>query len=124
MPSEQEIQRWLGEPVEILIVRSDLFVLNKKSYPVMSRAHQAVVLKFLAMGAKIALKCSTADQQCLRNYVEYLNYLIKQDHSRKNNITSGWVSVVSALAYIPCRLFLRLLNVSNCSIPSCAPQIR
>lgn len=82
LPPQEEILRWLGEPVEILILRSDIFILNKKNYPVLSRAHQAVVLEFLNMGAHLILKANAEDHSSLRNYVEYLKYLITQNQRR------------------------------------------
>jgi type II protein arginine methyltransferase len=37
IPSEEELARWLGEPVECLIIPSQLFIINQKNYPVLKR---------------------------------------------------------------------------------------
>lgn len=78
MPSEEEILRWLGEPVEAVIISADTFVLNKKNYPVLSKAHQRVVLEFLNMGASIVLRANTEDHASLINYLDYLKHLTSQ----------------------------------------------
>ena len=47
LPSEQEIERWTGEPVKALVVPTSIFLTNKKGFPVLSRAHQNVIRRFL-----------------------------------------------------------------------------
>ena len=47
LPSDQEIERWTGEPVKALVVPTRVFITNKKGFPVLSRAHQNVIRMFL-----------------------------------------------------------------------------
>ena len=43
LPSEQELNRWFGEPIKAISVPTSIFIFNKKGFPVLSTAHQAVV---------------------------------------------------------------------------------
>ena len=40
LPSYTVLQRWLAEPVRAVILSTNLFLTNKKGYPVLSRTHQ------------------------------------------------------------------------------------
>lgn len=77
LPSEEELLRWLGEPVEMLIIPSDIFINNPKNYPVLSKAHQSVVMQFLNQKSHLCIKANNADGQRLKNCVDYLKYLIQ-----------------------------------------------
>lgn len=77
LPSEEELLRWLGEPVELLIVPSDVFINNAKNYPVLSKAHQSIVGRFLGMHAHLAIKGAGDDGVRLKNCVDYLKYMIQ-----------------------------------------------
>lgn len=88
LPSREHILRWLGEPLELLIIHSDIFILNRKNYPVLSKAHQAVVIQFIRMGVNLALKTTSEDQTSLKNYVDYLKHLIA--HNRGEDIMHGY----------------------------------
>lgn len=46
LPSDDEIERWLSEPIRALVFSTDLFLTNKNGFPVISKAHQAVLNKF------------------------------------------------------------------------------
>lgn len=46
LPEDEMIQRWLAEPVKAVLVSTSLFLTNKKGYPVLSKAHQAVLRSF------------------------------------------------------------------------------
>lgn len=74
IPSEDELNRWLGEPVEYIIISADLFVMNKQNYPVLLKTHQQLLAKFLKFPIRIMVK-SNSDDPMLKTYVEYLYYL-------------------------------------------------
>lgn len=46
IPSSESIDRWLGEPVRCVVIPTSLFLSNKAGFPVLSRAHQAVMRRF------------------------------------------------------------------------------
>ncbi|ORX44093.1 Skb1 methyltransferase [Hesseltinella vesiculosa] len=43
LPDDDELDRWLAEPVKALIVPHDVFVANPKQYPVLPKPHQDFV---------------------------------------------------------------------------------
>lgn len=87
LPDSVDILRWLGEPVDLLVIRSDLFIMNRSNYPVLSQAHQKVVLQFLDIGANLALKANDDDSKSLQNYIEYLQFMVKQNGVKDDPIS-------------------------------------
>ncbi|KAK9819450.1 hypothetical protein WJX74_006898 [Apatococcus lobatus] len=55
LPSQQEIHRWLGEPVRALLLPTHIFLTNKRGYPTLSRAHQSLVSLFLQHHVQILM---------------------------------------------------------------------
>lgn len=74
IPSEAELKRWLGEPVSQIIVPSNVFIRNAKNYPVLSKAHQAVLVAFMRNNCGFIVKCNGEDGS-VRHYSEYLRHL-------------------------------------------------
>lgn len=80
LPSSDEILRWLGEPVDLLIIPTDIFTRNAHNYPVLSKAHKNVALKFLSkMNCKFILKASNDEYSNVIHHVQYLKYLYKEN---------------------------------------------
>lgn len=44
---DYEIERWYSEPIRMIIIPTSLFLTNKSGYPVLSKAHQKFLDKFL-----------------------------------------------------------------------------
>jgi protein arginine N-methyltransferase 5 len=40
LPEDYVLQRWLAEPIKAVVISTNLFLTNKKGYPVLSKAHQ------------------------------------------------------------------------------------
>ncbi|KAG5315280.1 ANM5 methyltransferase, partial [Pseudoatta argentina] len=76
LPDEEEIDRWLGEPVRCLILPTTLFLTNKKGYPVLSKAHQALVRRFAIQEVQFILT-GASRYQSVSYYHNYLDYLWK-----------------------------------------------
>ncbi|XP_018393940.1 PREDICTED: protein arginine N-methyltransferase 5 [Cyphomyrmex costatus] len=74
LPEEEEIERWLGEPVRCLILPTTLFLTNKKGYPVLSKAHQALVKKFAVLEMQFIVT-GASRYQSISYYHNYLDYL-------------------------------------------------
>jgi type II protein arginine methyltransferase len=43
---DDEINRWFGEPIKALIIPTTLFLTNNSGYPVLSKDHQTLLIKF------------------------------------------------------------------------------
>ena len=49
----QAAQAWAGEPVKAVMVSTSLFLTNKRGFPTLSRAHQALLASFFRLGVQV-----------------------------------------------------------------------
>lgn len=76
LPSEQEINRWLGEPIGCVIIKPKTFLTNQSGYPVLSKAHQRIVNEL--MSRQIEFLISGACREDMRPlYAQYLQHLMQ-----------------------------------------------
>lgn len=76
IPSEEVIQRWLAEPVRVVLVSTRLFLTNKKGYPVLSKAHQAFLRRFFKLDVQVVLTGTDRHpDKGIRCYQQYLDHL-------------------------------------------------
>lgn len=54
VPPQSELQRWFGEPVRAIIVPTSTFQPNKRGFPALSKAHQAVLVSFFQLGVQVS----------------------------------------------------------------------
>jgi type II protein arginine methyltransferase len=52
LPSSALIRQWFAEPVRVLLCSAEIFLLNNKGYPVLSKAHQRLMNSFLKVLAR------------------------------------------------------------------------
>jgi type II protein arginine methyltransferase len=52
LPPDNEIERWLGEPVKALALPASIFIRNRKGFPVLPKAQQELVGRFLQLGVQ------------------------------------------------------------------------
>lgn len=45
MPSDEVVDKWLGEPIKAAILPTSIFLTNKKGFPVLSKAHQRIIFR-------------------------------------------------------------------------------
>lgn len=74
IPDEEHVCRWLGEPVEFLVISTQLFHRNSANYPVLGKSHQALIGRFVQRNVQFIVKGDPEDLN-LRLYVEYLKHL-------------------------------------------------
>lgn len=74
LPSNEEIMRWLGEPVKCLIISTSVFLTNKKGFPVLSKAHQAVLKAFAGINVQVIIS-GTLMHDSIKYYVQYINHI-------------------------------------------------
>ena len=53
VPAQSEIQRWFGEPVRAIVVPVSVFQTNKRGFPALSKAHQAVLVSFFQLNVQV-----------------------------------------------------------------------
>lgn len=51
--SEANMRRWLGEPIKALILNTGLYLTNKKGYPVLPKAIQVLVKRFIPLNVQV-----------------------------------------------------------------------
>lgn len=53
VPSHSAIQRWFGEPVRAIVVPTSVFQTNKRGFPALPKAHQAVLVSFFQLNVQV-----------------------------------------------------------------------
>lgn len=76
LPAIAKLFRWLGEPVELIIIPSYIFKNNERNEPVLLHNHEKVVTEYLFIGAKLAIKIEPDKEPLLPKYIRYLRNLI------------------------------------------------
>lgn len=70
-PSLDAIRRWVGEPLEAVIIPSNLFIRNRQKYPVLPKEWQQVLKCVLQAHANIVV-ATDANDNSLKLYSDYL----------------------------------------------------
>uniref|UniRef100_A0A1B0GBX7 Protein arginine N-methyltransferase n=1 Tax=Glossina morsitans morsitans TaxID=37546 RepID=A0A1B0GBX7_GLOMM len=70
-PSLDVIRRWVGEPLEAVIIPSNLFIRNRQKYPVLPKEWQQVLKCVLQAHANIVV-ATDANDNSLKLYSDYL----------------------------------------------------
>lgn len=81
LPDQQELNRWLGEPIKAVIVNTSIFLTNKAGHPVLSRPHQIFVSKLLDLDACIFINGES--EQNVKSYFEYLSFIHENNKFNK-----------------------------------------
>ena len=74
LPDETTLDRWLGEPIRCLVIPTHLFQTNKKGFPVLSKAHQSVINKFIRQKVQTMIT-GALHHQHYKNYQQYIDHL-------------------------------------------------
>ncbi|GFO27083.1 protein arginine N-methyltransferase 5 [Plakobranchus ocellatus] len=76
LPSPGVIERWLSEPVKAVVVPTSLFLTNKKGYPVLSKAHQAVIKSLFKLEVQVIISGQDRHpEKTIRAYQQYMDHL-------------------------------------------------
>lgn len=76
LPDEDVLARWLGEPVRCAIIPTNIFLTNKRGYPVLSRPHQAFVKALTLNDCKIFITGACRHENIV-NYRKYIEFLAR-----------------------------------------------
>ncbi|KAL1517199.1 hypothetical protein ABEB36_000995 [Hypothenemus hampei] len=77
LPSTEEIDRWIGEPVRALVLKASYFLLNQYGKPVLPKALQEIVKRFMTIDVQYVfhLDIEVSDHSL---YVKYMSFLGKK----------------------------------------------
>lgn len=83
LPSDSAaLDRWFGEPVQALILPTSIFLANRHGFPVLSKAHQAFVLRMAAHRVQFVISgAARSEKGGLIAYHEYVRHLLQRDAS-------------------------------------------
>ncbi|KAH8232850.1 hypothetical protein KR026_001038 [Drosophila bipectinata] len=77
-PDKETVRRWLGEPIEAIIIPSSLFVRNRANYCVLKKEWQVIIGHFISVRANIIISTNPNDK-ALSQYADYLKKLINEN---------------------------------------------
>jgi len=79
LPDDKYLQRWLGEPVKVLIIPTKIYQTNQRDYPVLSKAHQKFIQKLMRFPSMHLIVTGNTEKHFVgeKSYVEYLRFLQK-----------------------------------------------
>lgn len=77
LPSNEELNRWLGEPVAALIIPTRIFVTNKKGWPVLLKRHQDFIKNMFNIGCQIIVSGPSS----IKQHFSYLYHLYQNTTS-------------------------------------------
>ncbi|XP_002130195.2 protein arginine N-methyltransferase 5 [Ciona intestinalis] len=75
LPDPETLKQWLGEPVRVVILNTSIFLTNKKGFPVLSRAHQHLIMQLFRLNSQFVITGITKDGLALKTYQQYLEHL-------------------------------------------------
>lgn len=75
LPTEEELKRWIGEPIEYIIVSVSMFVQNSYHFPVLPQKYQQVIRRLLKVCRNFLVR-SNPDRPHSNLYAEYLQNLV------------------------------------------------
>lgn len=75
LPNISVLDRWCGEPIKVVVVPTDVFLTNRKGYPVLPRTHQALLHKLFKLNVQLLLSGACKVEYGIHSYEQYLNHL-------------------------------------------------
>eukprot|EP00051_Salpingoeca_urceolata_P020699 m.314126 g.314126 ORF g.314126 m.314126 type:complete len:612 (-) comp19666_c0_seq12:84-1919(-) len=75
LPSPARLARWLGEPVRSIFIDTSVFLTNSKGYPVLSKAHQALMRSLLKLKPQVVVSHGADSMVDTTPYIRYLRHL-------------------------------------------------
>ncbi|OLL25799.1 Protein arginine N-methyltransferase skb1 [Neolecta irregularis DAH-3] len=71
------LNRWFTEPIKALVISSNTFLSNAKGFPVLSKTHQLMITRFMALNPFVILQdTDTLERNGGKlSYLQYIRYL-------------------------------------------------
>lgn len=76
LPDNDVLVRWLGEPVRCALIPTNIFLTNKRGYPVLSRPHQSFVKQLTNHDCKIFITGACRHENIV-NYRKYIEHIAR-----------------------------------------------
>lgn len=78
LPSQEELNRWLGEPIKAIILPTSIFLTNRKGYPVLSRGHQHFLKRCASLSA-LPIVTGVSRHVTPKNYIQYIDHIYQSN---------------------------------------------
>ncbi|XP_032238768.2 protein arginine N-methyltransferase 5 [Nematostella vectensis] len=76
LPPDVELERWIGEPIKACILPTDVFLTNRKGFPVLPKSHQAFLKQLFKLNVQLILSgCCKHKGKGVQFYYQYLEHL-------------------------------------------------
>eukprot|EP01084_Bolivina_argentea_P162481 282759_1 len=75
VPSKELVQQWFAEGVQIFFLSENVFLSNKKGFPVLSKAHQKLLHRFLRWTDTTIMVSTSGTKKVKKRYAQYLEHL-------------------------------------------------
>eukprot|EP01083_Nonionella_stella_P277341 942831_1 len=72
LPSIDLCERWLGEPVQTIVIPTSAFMSNDDGMPVLSTQHKALLAKFVDLGVQVIIRGSCQNKKGMWIYQTYI----------------------------------------------------
>ena len=92
LPEAEQIDRWLGEPVKCTMLPTDIWLTNKKGFPVLSQAHQALVRRLFHLHSQFIITGNLSKHSHIKFYQQYLDHIIQVGFFIRYSILSTLLS--------------------------------
>lgn len=80
LPDDDEIDRWLGEPVRAICLEEENFITNQRNFPVLPKRTQRIIKNFMDIGAHMIINCKNGKKAS--DYAHHKQYLEFQYQQR------------------------------------------
>ncbi|XP_037077517.1 protein arginine N-methyltransferase 5-like isoform X2 [Pollicipes pollicipes] len=101
LPESRCLDRWMGEPIKCVMLPADVFITNKKGFPVLTRAHQELMKCMMRLNCQFVVTGANRHQH-VKHYWQYLNHLYQVFLEESNNPLSDFA--IGYEDYLQCPL--------------------
>ncbi|XP_043200596.1 protein arginine N-methyltransferase 5-like [Amphibalanus amphitrite] len=101
LPDARRLDRWMGEPVKCVMLSADVFISNKKGFPVLTRAHQELMKSLMRLNCQFVVTGANRHQH-VKHYWQYLNHLYQVFLEESNDPLSDFA--IGYEDYLQCPL--------------------
>jgi len=77
LPDEEEQKRWLGEPVRTLLIPTNIFLTNKRSFPILNKVYKYFIQSMIRSNVRdinVIIKGASLHQN-LKYYAQYIDHI-------------------------------------------------
>eukprot|EP00005_Dracoamoeba_jomungandri_P006704 CAMPEP_0174262836 /NCGR_PEP_ID=MMETSP0439-20130205/15796_1 /TAXON_ID=0 /ORGANISM="Stereomyxa ramosa, Strain Chinc5" /LENGTH=571 /DNA_ID=CAMNT_0015347827 /DNA_START=9 /DNA_END=1721 /DNA_ORIENTATION=+ len=78
LPSDEILDKWIGEPIRAVIISTEIFLTNKFGYPTLSKKHQAFLRRLFKYRIQVFIKGLSSHKEGISPYLEYIRFMFRK----------------------------------------------